>query len=145
MEFIKFILFTPFEAMRDEGWIGKIVGVLMISIYLLVLFSVLWGAYLIIDRAFIPTERAYGFVEEKTVTPAHFMTTMIHSGRVMFPVYTFIPDTWSIGVRVVGRYGFINVPFSVYNKLSISDQVYVSYITGRLSGELYIKSIDVHS
>lgn len=141
MEFFKDIFFAPFEMMREDDYLMKIVGLLVLVLYLAILAAILYGVFWVADNAYLPKKDAYGYVIKKTFYPAHTVASFIFVGKVMIPQTIYYPDNWEVDVKVDNDTDSIGVGENLFNTVQCGQKVFVSYINGRLSGNLYIKSI----
>ena len=102
------------------------------------IFLMGWLVFIGVDSVGVQTERAAATVVDKTFTPAHTTTTFVMSGKVMVPITTYYPDSWSIKVSPDGT-NAVGCPAShaEYDATQQGANIVVYLKQGRLSGGLY--------
>lgn len=124
---------------------GTIIGVIVIACVLVVAGLILWGVCRAVDSWFLPRKRDMGTVVGKTYTPEHTQLISVYNAatKTSIPQPVTIPDNWSVGVEVNGLRDSMSVKQAFYDRLSRGDSVMTEYVTGRFSGGLYLKSLEI--
>jgi hypothetical protein len=141
------ILIADFAVMISRmlgDWpLGTFIGVLLLLVVLLVAVLIAWGCFVAADSWFLPRNRGMGKIVGKVFTPAHVQPVLIYNAatNLSLPYPVFHPDDWSLCVEVAGRQDSISINKKDFGTLSIGDNVIAEYVSGRLSGGLYLKSI----
>lgn len=135
------------EMFSSGGW-GIFMGILVIILVLVLVAIVLgfiglivWGAFHALDSWFLPEQQSTGFITGKYYEPAHFIPMTIMAGKVPVVTQQYIPDSWSVSVRMGARTGGMECRKSYYDKARPGYLVHVHYVDGRLSGKLYIRAL----
>ncbi len=141
MGFIAFF-FDMLHEMFTGGWLDIIIGIIAVAAVLVVIGIILWGLFYAIDSWFQPKKQAPGIIDGHDFTPAH--TTLItvatsNGGTVIVPQY--IPDSWSIGVRVGNRHSWMSCSKDCHDNYHYQQQVIATFKSGRLSGHMYVQAI----
>lgn len=123
--------------------LGTILGVLLALAALLVVGLVLYGLFYVIDSSFLPVLRAPGKVFDKEFVPAHttYVSTWNPALKITTTTPVHHPDTWNLGVAVVGQRDYISVYQSFYDNTDVGDKVTVDYVLGRISRRVYLRQI----
>ena len=116
----------------------------MILLCLFILFTVARCLLHVIDSWFITTKQGRGEVVEKSYTLAYTQTVMIYNAalKMHLPSSIHHPDEWSLEVKMDNLTGDVSVEEEFYHLVSKGDLVRISYVLGRMTGGLYIKTID---
>ncbi len=142
LDFLIFWLEIPFEMLGD--WpLGTLIGVFLLACYAIVILLIIWGIFRAIDSWFQPIENGMGTVKDKRFTPAYMQTIMIYNAatKTSFPHFIHHSDYWTVTVEVNGSQDSIAVNESYFNEISKGDQVFVDFVTGRISGQFYLRAI----
>lgn len=131
MEIIRNFFGHIIEMLGD--WpLGTFVATLIILFVLVLIGAILYGLFTAADSWFLQRKNKEGLLIGKTFIPAH--TTYTTN-----PIYH--SDEWSVIVDVDGERGSLSVSRKFYNSLTEDDSLTVSYVSGRMTGRLYVKSI----
>ncbi len=84
-----------------------------------------------IDAGFLPGPEGLGKVIGKTFTPAHH----VYVSR--------ISEHYSLEIVINGEKNSVSVEKDLYNQVAKGDLVNVKYVIGRLSEDIYIKSVSL--
>lgn len=131
-----------FLAEPIDGFWDGVIRVILWVCFLGITFLILWGIFSLLDSCGRPEKEGYGEIIGKYYHEPYTTTTFIKSGDVNVPITTFHPERWSVDITVDGSTDGIDVSESYYNSATDNQQVYVSYVRGRISNKLYIKSIN---
>ena len=118
-----------------------IVGVLLWAFTAVVFWLISLLAFYVVDSCFLESQLGLGVLVEKWVEPSHHVTTYIQSGKVMVPVTHYIPEHFNLRISIRDLTDVIDVSSDTYNRLALGQKVNCDYILGRISGDLYINSI----
>ena len=123
--------------------LGTIVSIVMLCALGLLSYLIVLGTYVAIDSWFLTREKGYGRVVAKYFTPAHTNIILIYNAalKMSLPHPVYHPDNWSVAVDVEGRQSSTSVNQEYYHSARDNDQVIVEYVSGRLSGDMYIKAL----
>ena len=131
-------------SMFDDGLLGQFFAIAIILAVLIAVGLILWGIYIVINLWFRPLKKGYGTVISKQFTPAHTQTVLVYNAATKTPLPTpiFHPDDWSVTIRSIeGAVDSISISEDFFNKLKEKEMVKIEYVTGRLSGGFYLKTI----
>lgn len=112
--------------------------------------SVLTGIILLIsvymiDNIGVEPAISSGTVLSSEFVPEHWTTststTTINGITTTTSTPVHHPDAWYLTIQVKGGAGKLEVSYDNFNKYSTGSHVMVSYIHGRLTGGLYIRSL----
>jgi len=134
---IELFYLEPFR----EGVLGWVMGLLAWVLTLVVVGLIGWGLFYLIDSCFLPTQTNIGEVVNKWMTPSHYITTYTQVGKVMVPMTTYIPDSWSLEISISGLTDAVNVSEYTCNTTSIGQKLECDYVIGRISSGVYIDAI----
>lgn len=129
--------FDVLHDMFTDGWLGIILGLLIVAVLLMIIGLIAWGVFYAIDSWFQPERQAPGVVSGHNFTRAHTTYTYIDG----FPYPTFHDDSWSIGVRVGDRHSWMSCSKKCHDKYRDGQKVIATFKRGRLSGHLYIQAV----
>ena len=142
INFLRFLIEMPLETIGD--WpIGTLIGIVIFVSYAAVFVLMSLWVYKAIDSWWQPLKVGVGVVRGKNFISAHTQIILIYDAntKTSLPHIINCPDRWTVIVEVSGHKGSIDIPENYYNNIIENKQVSVEYVIGRLSGELYIKSI----
>lgn len=136
-------LFKELFEMFSDWPLGTIVGILILGTVLALAVLAVRGLYFAIDSWFLPKKRGTGRIVGKTFTPAHTQVIMMYNvaTKTNMPQIIHRPDDWSVSVEVGGKQDDISIGQELYDLLSEGSMVMAGYVTGRFSGNLYLKEI----
>ena len=136
-------MFNELVDMLKDWPVGTIAAILFIVVAHILAGLLVWGIYVAIDSWFMPRQRRTGKVTGKTFTPAHSTTIYIYnsSTKTSMPHYVHHPDIWEVLVDVQGRGGSLSVSEEFYDTVAEGSMVWVDFVSGRLSGDLYVKDL----
>ena len=126
----------------NGGPIEVLAGVLTWFTALLILGLIIWGGFYLIDSMAFQRFIAEGYVTKKVPTPTHRTTTWMMLDKIIIPITTYHPDSWSITIEIpsVGN-DSIKVDEKYYNEVKDNDRIWIEYSKGILSGTIYIKRL----
>ena len=129
--------------MLGDWPLGTIVGIFVLACVLLLVGLAVWGLFVAIDSWFLPRNHRVGRVVGKTFTPAHTQMILIYNEttKTSLPHPIFHPDNWSVSVELDDRKDSMSVSKEFFDSLSENDSVLTEYVSGRFSGDLYIKAL----
>lgn len=128
--------------MWTDDWLGKTLLIFMGMIAALVLFGVLWFLHWAVDSWFQPQQIGTGTVTSKNFTPAYTSMTWISTvNGGGYPLYSNVPDSWTVVFSVFGKSGGISVTHDFFNKVRTNDRYQIKYHEGRISNALYVDDI----
>jgi len=138
-------IFSYLVEMLLDWPLGTIIGIITLGCILLLVVFVAWGLFVALDSWFLPRGRKMGCVVSKTFIPAHIQLVMMYSAatKTSMPHPIYHSDNWSVNVEVDGQQDSVEVSKDFFNTLSKNDLVLTEYVSGRFSGNLYIKSLFV--
>jgi hypothetical protein len=114
-----------------------------ITIWILViglLGLLIWGIISGINYLFLPEIQGSALIIDQYFTEAHFITTYMMVGKVLVPELIYIPDTWTLIVKIGDKTSNVNVSQDYYNSHLINSIVQVKYSMGRFYG-FWVKEI----
>ena len=123
--------------MFADDWAGKLLGVVIIVLVLMLLALVGGGIFYLVDSVGRPVRESSAVINGFTYTAEY--TSIIQVGAVMVP--TTYDATWGVSLDVNGKGAWYAVNESYYNSAKKGDIVYVTYTKGRLRNKLYIKTL----
>jgi hypothetical protein len=116
---------------------GTLVGTATVIAFGLIAYLILRGLYTAVDSWLLPLEENRGKVVGRHFEPAHTDTLIIDGVPHLIPY----GDKWSVLVEVNGNQSFYGVSEEYYHKVTNNEPVLVEYVSGRLSGDMYIKNL----
>ena len=125
-----------------DGVSGWVIGIIWWISTLLIIGLIGCGLFYLIDSCLLATQTSMGEVVSKWMIPSHYNTTYVQSGKVMIPITTHIPDAWSLNISICDLTDVVNVSEYTYNTISIGQELECEYVTGRVSGSVYIEAIN---
>lgn len=145
MGFISSFLSFMYDMLHDlftGGWLGVSIGILIVLIIVIIVGLVMWGVLYAIDSWFRPEVQEPGVIDGHDFTPAHTTWMMMptsNGGTV--PVPQYIPDSWSIGVRVGSRHSWMSCSKDCHDKYKNGQKIIATFTNGRLSRRMYVQAI----
>lgn len=115
------------------GFLIPLVIILMISGF----------GLLIADNVGVEPMYGSGMVTNTKFVPAHTTTSTSQDINGNWTTTTdHHPDAWYMTVKLKGKAGTVEVSYDVFNRYTSGDKVGVMYIYGRVTGGMYIRSIE---
>lgn len=141
MGFIKFF-FEMLHDMFTSGWFGVVLGIIILAAVLGAIGMVLWGVFYAFDSWFLPERTEPGVLTWRSHSPAHYQPMVTSAGNgITTTTMLYIPDSWSVGVRVGKRVGSMDCSQRYYDQAKQDQPVMVHYVNGRMSGKMYVKAL----
>ncbi len=131
-----------FEMLVD--WpLGTVLSVLVAFCLGTILFLGAWGLFVAYDSWYLPHEENTGVIVDKEFTPTHTTMILMYNAatKTSLPQPIVHPDKWSVTVELLGKRSSISISQESYEGFLIQDNVLVKYVKGRVSDDLYLKSI----
>lgn len=137
-----------FASLFSHGVEGAVIGVIVMLVGLVVIGTVLFIVWLIgygifraIDSWFLTEQVALGCITGKHYTPPSTTFMPIISGNVTTMIPAAIPEDQTVSVRVGQKKGTMSVNPGYYENVRVGDHVNVYFVTGRISGRLYLRKL----
>lgn len=136
-------MITDIIDMLKDWPLGTILAILLLAMAILIIGLVALGIYWAADSWWRPLETGMGQVKGKEYTPAHTTVSTSYNVALKMPMTTTThhPADWSLTVEVNDQEGSISVEESFYDRINEGRKVHVEFVLGRLSGDLYLRSI----
>jgi hypothetical protein len=131
--------------MLTDWPLGTILGSIMVICVLILVIFLLGMLFTAIDSWGLPEKSEAGIIIDREFTPAHFTTILMYSPatKTSLPQTIHHPDDWSVSVAVNhGQQGWVSIEKELFDSISNGDRVTAWLVRGRISGEVYIKSIE---
>lgn len=138
--------FDELHKMFNSGWSGIVAGSLVVALILILIGLAVWGVFIAADSWFLPVKQGSGLIKGWNHYPAHYQpittTTSDANGNVSSSTtIVYVPDSWSVTVRIGDRTASMGCSKSYYNKAKQDQPVTVHYVDGRFSSKFYIKAL----
>lgn len=141
METLSHLLNFFFDTLADwpaGTFFGVFVGGLGIVSCLFITLLAGIGTFRILDSWFQPIKKAIGVVKGKKFTPVDPFDPFF---RDCPPHHVDHWNCWTLIVEIDGKQNSIDVAKDFFGNTAKGSQVTVDYVTGRLSGDLYLREI----
>ena len=143
------IIASFFDTLYDmftSGWWGIIAGSLVVLMLLIIIGLIAWGIFIAADSWCLPVKQGSGLIKGWKYYPAHYQpittTTTDANGKVSSSTtMVYIPDSWSVTVRMGNRTASMGCSKGYYDNAKKDQPVTVHYVDGRFSSKFYIKSL----
>jgi len=145
MDFVMFFFNMVFD-LFNHGWLGIILGSLLVLIMVVIVGLIAWGVFHAFDSWFLPEQQAQGVIISRSHSPAHWqpMVTTIPNGSGgsnTIVTQMYIPASWSVTVRMGDRTSSMGCSESYYDDARQDQRVTVHYVDGRLSSRFYVRAL----
>jgi hypothetical protein len=132
--------------MWSDGWVGKLLALLLVTISVIMLGFIGYGIFYLIDTVGRPKYTKICVVTSKGFTPAHTTTQMITitSGKTttIVPQTIHHPDEWRVCVEFTSGWGDgTSVHHDFYDKVDVGDEIDGTFKVGRLSKSCHLVSL----
>ena len=142
MGFLSFVGETIADGfMLRDGFIGFIIALVMTAVVGFILLLVGWGIIWLVDNVGMERVQGEGTIVSSKFVPAHTTTTYITVNNITTPSITHHPDAWYVTIQVGELTDSVSVTQNYYNQAQEGQPVSVMYVSGRVTGGLYIKEI----
>lgn len=121
----------------NGNWLSIFLALVIVAASVSVLGMIGWGVFYAIDTCFRPEQEARGVIDGHDFTPA--TTATIVGDESAFIQH--VPKSWSIGVTVNGRHGWMDCDKKCYNRYCEGDAVIATFTIGRLSGRMRVLAV----
>ena len=140
--FLSFLFETTVDGfMYRDGFLGFFMSTIMTIVVLFVLLLAGWGVIWLADNVGMTPVRAQGTIVSSEFVPAHTTTTYTTINNVTTPIITHYPDAWYVTIQVGELTDSVPVTQNYYTLAEKGMPVNVMYVSGRVTGGLYIKEI----
>lgn len=144
MEFLATII-NEFRQMLTDWPLGTIMAILLIIVAVFAVGVIVYLTYYAYDSWFLDRLEGQGKVVGKEFTSAHTTYSMLYNAnsktQTMIPIYH--SDEWVVFVEINGRDASLSVGEKFFDEVSEGTQVKVGYVKGRLSGNPYIRDLEL--
>ena len=112
--------------------------------FLIIVAIIVAALFYIIDSWFLLTKSGVGKITKKEFVPEHSEMLMTYNAatKTCMPFPMHEPDKWSLLIKIGHRSGWISVTKTYYDQRHEDEEVSVNYRIGRISRELYVRSIE---
>ncbi len=112
-----------------------VIVVIVLGTILLVLYGIGYGIFTAIDSWFLTQVSGTGLIIRKEYTPED------RYYNVALKMYTTDPPSWSLVMQINGKQANFDVSEVTFRRFRENQSLPVTYVLGRLSQDLYIKTI----
>lgn len=111
----------------------------LLSLFVVAFF--LFVLYSSVDYLWLSTKRGTTTIVHKHIIPEYTTTTYVTNGHIMSPITNYHSKKYVLTLEINGKSDYFNTTEVKYEKFMINDSFPADYSLGRLSRDLYIKSI----
>lgn len=137
-EFLYSMLIEPFT---DGDGLAIFLGILMWIVSGVLVLLVSWGLFILVDSTFMPIQEKDGLVVGTKYSPPHDVTTYNKIGDVMVPNTVHYDESFYAVVEIDSLQDDIQINGNYYYSEPRGEVVHCTYVRGRISNDLYIKTI----
>lgn len=112
----------------------------LLTLLYLLLSDAFYCIWCLLDFGFRPCLRCSGTIVRKEYHPTFTLLGTIGSFPAMPHYYTF-PATYHLLIKIQSDDGRYSARQSLYDSVSVGDDVCVSYLTGRFSRQVYLQKV----
>lgn len=125
--------------------VGGFVAVATLFLCGLILWLIAAGIVHALDSWFRPLESGTGVIAKRTFVPRHSSTIYMYNAalKMSVPQTMHYPDAWHLGISKGGKFGWIQVSEETYDRARTNAAVPITFVTGRLSDDIYIRTVAV--
>jgi hypothetical protein len=128
------------DSLIDWPW-GTLLALYLFGFLLFLAWGIVYLIWYLLDSSFRPSLRCSGIVTRKRYTPGYWQTTWVSNGKTSYSIMYWVSETYELTVRINPGFGCISVNSSFYNSVTEGVNVYVTYSTGRFSGDVYLWNV----
>lgn len=140
---LKFLYEFFIEPFKDGEIADIVVGAFTWLIGLSIISIIIGSSCWLIDSTYLESKKSKGEIVGKIIEEGCSTTTYVQSGNVFIPITNDYPTEFYLKIKIGDNIGRMNIEYSDFYNVDISDKGLCQYKVGRLFGTLYIKNIAV--
>ena len=132
----------------DSSFLDRLLGVTITIVIGVLCVTIIWGfgtlGFRFIDKSDKTIYHAHGVVIGGKFEPEYSTTSLLSTGKVTVPMVTRHSDAYYLNVHIEGwDLNNICVSKDFYDNANIKDSVEIEYSKGKLSSNIYVKTISM--